>query len=234
MSGALTAFVFARGGSKGLPGKNLRLLGGKSLLAHAVETALAVDRIDRVVVSTDDEAIAAEARNVGAEVPFMRPDDLAGDASPEWLAWRHALEKMAEVDGKPLDVFVSVPTVSPLRRAEDVAACIERFDEGDVDVAFVVTEARRSPYFNMVSLDAAGHAGLVIPPSELHHRRQDVPVVYDMTTVCYVARADFVRRADGLFDGKAGVSVVPPERAVDVDTALDMRIAEALYADREG
>ena len=85
------AFVFARGGSKGLPGKNLRQFAGKPLIAHAIEHALAVPRIDRVIVSTDSPDIASVARDFGAEVPFLRPADLAADDSPEWLSWRHAL-----------------------------------------------------------------------------------------------------------------------------------------------
>lgn len=229
MSGALTAFIFARGGSKGLPGKNLHPLAGKPLIAHAIETALAAQRVGRVLVSTDDPAIADAARAWGAEVPFMRPAELAADDSPEWLAWRHAIQTMDDIDGAPLDVFVSVPTTSPLRQACDIDACIARFDDGDVDVALAVTEAHRNPYFNMVTVDGQGHAGLVIAPEALHHRRQDVPAVYDVTTVCYVARPAFVMTANGLFEGRVGVSRVPRERAVDIDTPLDMTIAEALY-----
>ena len=93
------AVIFARGGSKGLPGKNIRPLAGKPLIAWAIEHALAVKRIDRVIVSTDSEEIAAVAREYGAEVPFLRPAELARDDSPEWLAWRHALNYFLNVDG---------------------------------------------------------------------------------------------------------------------------------------
>ena len=85
------AFIFARGGSKGLPGKNIRLLGGKPLIAWSIEHARAVQRIDRIIVSTDSQEIANVAKEYGAEVPFIRPEQIAGDTSPEWLAWRHAL-----------------------------------------------------------------------------------------------------------------------------------------------
>ncbi|MCB0791915.1 MAG: acylneuraminate cytidylyltransferase family protein [Flavobacteriales bacterium] len=223
-----TAFVFARGGSKGLPGKNLRLLAGKTLIAHAVESALAAKGIGRVVVSTDHPGIARAAAAAGARIPFQRPAELAADTTPEWLAWRHALD-WAEADHGPLEAFVSVPPTAPLRAPEDIEACLDRFARGDADVVLCVTEAHRNPYFNMVTLDDAGRAALVIPPDGPVARRQDAPAVYDITTVCYVVRPDFLRRAEGLFQGTVAAVTVPVERAVDIDTALDLRVAEALY-----
>ena len=98
-SNSVVAFVFARGGSKGLPGKNLRPLAGKPLIAHAIEHALAVPRIERVIVSTDSTDIAQVARDFGAEVPFMRPAELATDDSPEWLSWRHAVDFVRQEEG---------------------------------------------------------------------------------------------------------------------------------------
>lgn len=225
-------FVFARGGSKGVPGKNLRPLGGRPLIAHAVQTALASRHLTRVVVSTDDPAIAEAARQAGAEVPFLRPAELAQDASPEWLAWRHAIAEIERRDGRAFDAFVSVPTTSPLRAPTDIDACIERFGVGDCDVVVTVSPAHRSPYFNMVTLDPQGLARLVIPPEHAIATRQTAPKVYDMTTVCYVARPSFVMTANGLFEGRVAAVNVPAERALDIDTELDLTIAEALYARR--
>lgn len=219
------AFIFARGGSKGLSGKNLRPLRGKSLIAHAIDQAKASRYIDRVVVSTDDPEIAEAARAAGAEVPFLRPADLAGDRSPEWLAWRHALEQLAG----EVDEFVCVPTTSPLRAPCDIDACIERFRRGDVDTVMTVTPAQRSPWFNMVTVDEAGHAARVIEPEQDLHHRQTAPPVFDVTTVCYVADPAFIMNADGLFAGRVGTIQVPAERAVDIDTEVDLRVAEALY-----
>ena len=109
--------VFARGGSKGLPGKNTRLLGGKPLIAHAIAAARATALIERVIVSTDDPAIAAVAREYGAEVPFLRPAELAADEAPEWLAWQHAVRELAAMDGgRTMDVLVSVPGTACARR----------------------------------------------------------------------------------------------------------------------
>ena len=123
------AFIFARGGSKGLPGKNIRPLGGKPLIAWSIEHALAIKRIARVIVSTDSEEIAAVARDYGAEVPFIRPAELARDDSPEWLAWRHALNFLRETTGELPEVMVSVPTTAPLRLALDIENCLDEYEK---------------------------------------------------------------------------------------------------------
>lgn len=235
MSGApdqksgVTAFVFARGGSKGLPRKNVLPLGGKPLIAHAIEQALAVGRIGRVVVSTDDPEIADAAREAGAVVPFLRPPELAADDAPEWLAWRHAIDWLEADQGGLPPLFVSVPATAPLRLPEDIARCIDRYDRGDCDMVFAVTPAARSPWFNMVILDDAGLARLVNPPAELVQRRQAAPRCYDMTTVCYVTSPAHIRRAAGVLDGRCAAVEVPRRRALDIDDAYDMAVAEALW-----
>lgn len=109
----IDSFIFARGGSKGLPGKNIRMLAGKPLIAWSIEHAKAVSCIDRVIVSTDSEEIAEVAQNYGAEVPFLRPHDLAKDDSPEWLAWCHALRYLGDNNMGMPDIMVSVPVTAP-------------------------------------------------------------------------------------------------------------------------
>lgn len=222
------AFIFARGGSKGVPGKNIKPLAGKPLIAHAIAVARATPGIDSVIVSTDDEAIAAVARAYGAEVPFMRPPELAQDTSSEWLAWRHAIAWVLQQRG-PFDLFVSLPTTSPFRAVDDVVAVIAAMAvDPAADIAITVAEANRSPYFNMVKLGSAGYAELVIAPEGHVIRRQDAPAIFDITTVAYAARPAFVLRANGLFEGKVCTVVVPAERALDIDTPYDFRLAEAL------
>lgn len=221
-----TAFIFARGGSKGLPGKNIRPLAGKPLIAWSIEHALAVKRIDRVIVSTDSEEIAAVARKYGAEVPFIRPAELARDDSPEWLAWRHALNYLQEKDGVLPAAMVSLPATAPLRSPLDIEHCLDEFEKGDADAVITVSEAHRSPYFNMVKTNEDGTVGLVIPPESTIARRQDAPVVYDMATVAYVANPEFVFAKNALFEGRVRAVKVPIERAVDIDTLLDFQMAE--------
>jgi CMP-N-acetylneuraminic acid synthetase len=227
------SFIFARGGSKGVPGKNVRMLGGKPLIAWSIEQARAVKRIERVFVSTDSAEIAAVARQYGAEVPFLRPAHLARDNSPEWLAWRHGLEYLMNTTGELPDVMVSVPPTAPLRLPEDIDACLDDYERGNVDAVVTVSDAHRSPYFNMVVVGGDGFANLIIPPENGIERRQDAPPVFDMTTVAYAVSPDFVMQRNGIFEGRVRAVRVPVERALDIDTLFDFRIAEFLINERK-
>lgn len=226
------ALICARGGSKGLPGKNVRPLAGRPLIAWAIGHAKAVQRISRVIVSTDSEEIAAAAHEAGAEVPFLRPAELAQDNSPEWLVWRHALNYLKETGGSYPDALVTVPATAPLRAVEDIERCVDEYEKGGADVVITVTDAHRSPYFNMVKVQSDGYVGLVIPPDGSVFRRQDAPAVYDVTTVAYVVRSEFVMTRNGIFEGLVRHVHIPAERALDIDTPLDFKIAECLMASR--
>lgn len=227
------AFIFARGGSKGLPGKNIRPFGGRPLIAWSIEHAFSIKRIARVIVSTDSEEIAAVARDCGAEVPFIRPAELALDNSSEWLAWRHALNFLRETTGELPEVMLSVPTTAPLRLALDIENCLDEYEKGGADMVITVTDAHRSPYFNMVKADVDGTVGLVIPPNTAISRRQDAPVVFDMATVAYVASTKFVMSHNSIFEGRVRAVNIPSERAIDIDTLLDFQMAEFLLSVRE-
>jgi N-acylneuraminate cytidylyltransferase len=234
MSGQTIACVFARGGSQGIPRKNLRLLGGKPLVGIAVETARESGLVDRVVISTDDSEIADVARSYGAEVPFMRPAELARSDSPEWLAWRHAVKQLWPAGSGADDALISVPPTAPLRAVEDVDAVINMLREGDADVVVTMTPSARSPYFNMVRVDEAGRASLLVEQGTGIARRQDAPVSYDLTTVAYAVRPTFVLSANATFEGMVRGVIVPQERALDIDTEFDLRIAACLLAERTG
>lgn len=227
------AFIFARGGSKGLPGKNIRPLAGKPLIAWSIEQTLAVKRIERVIVSTDSEEIASVAREYGAEVPFMRPMELSGDDSPEWLAWRHALTHVRDTSGAAPETMVVVPATAPLRMPVDIENCLDEYERGDAEIVITVSDAHRNPYFNMVKRNSDGTVGLVIPPTSAVVRRQDAPQVYDMTTVCYVAKSEYVMTNDSIFGGRVRAVQIPIERAIDIDSLLDFQIAEKLLSLRE-
>lgn len=220
------AFIFARGGSKGLPGKNIKPLAGKPLLQYSIDTALASPSIDKVFVSTDDSDIAKVAIESGA-VLIERTTELATDTSPEWLSWRHAIEWTEQNYGE-FDGFISLPATSPLRGVEDVEAAIEQRIKVDADICISVTPASRSPYFNMVKKTPDGLVGLV-NESELDiTRRQDVPEVFDITTVVYATTPQFVLNSYGLFSGKVTSIEVPKARAVDIDDIYDFRLAETI------
>jgi len=221
-------FIFARGGSKGLPGKNIRPLGDKPLIAWSIEQALSIDRIEKVIVSTDSEEIADIARSYGAEVPFMRPKALSEDNSPEWMAWRHALIFIFESTGSYPEVMVSIPATSPLRSPLDINNCLDEYEKGEVDAVITIAESSRSPFFNMVKADSEGYFDLVVKNGSNFVRRQDVPEVFDVTTVCYVVRTSFVMSHDFLFQGRVKGVIVPKERSIDIDTLFDFEVAEAI------
>jgi len=226
------AFIFARGGSKGLPGKNIRLLGDKPLIAWSIQQALEIERIERVIVSTDSLEIAATAREFGAEVPFLRPPELATDESPEWLAWRHGLEYLKATTGFMPEIMISVPATAPLRLTIDIENCLDEYEKGGADIVITITDAHRNPYFNMVKPNSDGTYCLVNALGPTITRRQDAPEIYDVTTVCYVANSVFVMKRNSIFEGRVRAVHVPIERAIDIDTLLDFHVAEAILRER--
>jgi N-acylneuraminate cytidylyltransferase len=220
------AFIFARGGSKGLPGKNIRPLAGKPLIQYSIDVALAAPSIDQVFVSTDDADIAEVAKKGGAIV-IDRPKVLANDTSPEWLSWRHAIEWVNEHHGE-FKGFVSLPATSPLRSIDDVENAITKRVTEKANMCISVTPASRSPFFNMVKQTGSGMVELVNKPISDVTRRQDAPEVFDITTVAYVSTPDFVLNNYGIFSGTVTSIEVPKERAVDIDDIYDFMLAEVI------
>lgn len=224
------AFIFARGGSKGLPGKNTRLLAGKPLLQYSIDTALSAPSIDQVFVSTDDPLIAEVALQCGA-LRIERPAELASDTSPEWLSWQHAVKWVTEHYGE-FENFISLPATSPLRNVTDVESAIEQRKIKNADICISVTPSGRSPYFNMVKKLDNGFIELVNNPDNDVARRQDSPEVFDITTVVYATTTQFVMNNYGIFSGKVTCINVPKNRAVDIDDIYDFKLAETII--REG
>lgn len=224
-----TAFIFARGGSKGVPQKNIYPVAGRPLIAHSIRSALASNSVGRVVVSTDNPEIAKAAKKSGAEV-LDRPEELATDSAPEVLAWRHALDCFPELfSGSDPAPFISLPATSPLRAPEDIDAAVARFKSGEFDVIFGITPSHRNPYLNMVVQDQQGMIKLALGGSA-GVRRQDVPEMFDITTCVYVARPGHIRNCVKLIDGRAGYVLIPVERSLDIDTYFDLHVAELLLS----
>ena len=223
------AFVFARGGSKGIPKKNLLSIGGIPLLARSIRTAQRITEIERVFVSTDDTEIAETARNYGAEI-ITRPPELAQDDSPEWLAWQHAVSWVIRYHGE-FSRFVSIPTTAPLRSDEDVLACLEALTP-DWDLVMTMTPSTRSPWFNIVTEEPGGKLRLVANQYDGVFRRQDVPSTYDLTTVAYTAWTAHILGRNSIWSGKVRGVKVPPERALDIDNEYDLQIARWLLESR--
>ena len=228
----ITAFIFARGGSKGLPNKNIKILNGKPLIAWSIEHAKAVKRVGRVIVSTDSEEIARIAREYGAEVPFMRPLELATDESPEWLSWQHGLKYLESTDGCLPDLMVSIPATAPLRDVEDINNVIDEYQRNDTDMVITVTESYRSPFFNIVKEGLNGYVDLFMSSEKVVSRRQDCPKTFDITTVAYAARPSFVLNKKNMFEGRVRQVIVPKETSLDIDTLFDFEFAEYMFKKR--
>ncbi|MDA9210906.1 acylneuraminate cytidylyltransferase family protein [Methylophilaceae bacterium] len=223
---SIVAFIFARGGSKGLPDKNIKIFNGKPLIAWSIEQAKTVNRVDKVIVSTDSEVIAKIAREYGAETPFIRPAELATDNSPEWLSWQHALKYLQNSnDGLP-DLILSIPPTSPLRDFSDLDKIIDEYQKGNADIVISVTESNRSPFFNIVREGVEGYINLFASVKEEISRRQDCPKTYDITTIGYAAKPSFILNNKSIFEGRVRQVIFPKERSIDIDTLLDFEIAE--------
>ena len=223
----ILTIIPARGGSKGVPRKCLREVGGRTLLEIAVGHARQVDRLDRVLVSTDDPEYAAVGEAAGAEVPFLRPADLASDEAAEIDAWRHLIAHL-DAEGARPDVLVTFPATAPLRSPSDVDQALDLFFRTGADLVVTGTPAARHPSFNMVSLDDRGWASVAAPVEEGLVRRQDAPPLWDLATVTFVADTSYVEATGHLLDGRVALSPVPRERAVDIDDEFDLRVADLL------
>jgi CMP-N-acetylneuraminic acid synthetase len=222
------AFIFARGGSKGLNKKNIKSFAGKPLIAHSILQALECKIFEKVFVSTEDHEIAEISSAYGAEV-IIRPDDLAEDDSPEWLAWRHAILYVEENYGA-FEQFVSLPPTSPLRSKTDILDSIALLNKNpDADLCLSITKSSRNPFFNMVAKGDKNFLELAAKPEISITRRQDAPIVFDITTVAYIAKTNYVKQKEGIFSGSVVGYEVPKERSVDIDDILDFQFAEFLY-----
>ena len=221
------AFIFARGGSKGVRDKNIRPVAGKPLIVHSIESALASRYIERVIVSTDSENISEVAREYGAEV-LVRPAELAGDKTPELLAWKHAIEACRDrLNGTA--TFISLPATSPLRIPEDIDAAIEEFQRGQCDILFGITQSHRNPFLNMVTITDAKLLEVVNAGSNAM-RRQDVPEVFDVTTCVYVGNPEYIMSCEKLMQGRVGYIEIPVERSLDIDSEYDLYLADLVLA----
>ena len=235
---SVLALVPARGGSKGLPGKNLAEVGGRSLVARAIEVARAEPRIDTVAVSSDDPAILEAATRAGAEA-WRRPAALAGDAVATLDVVRHHLGEHPEVE-----VLVLLQPTSPLRVPADVAACLDLLDatgsegpEGPggpaTPVGSVVTVTPlEHPWQWSVELGEGGGVSPVAGWPAFSRRRQDLPAGYRLNGAVYVVRREWLERAGAFVGPGTRAVVMPPERSVDVDSAADLALARALTSHR--
>lgn len=222
------ATICARGGSVGLPGKNIRLLGGKPLIVHSIEQALATTGIDRVYVSTDASDIAEVARNAGAEVPFQRPADLATNEIGKLPVLEH-LVSWVEANVGEVGIIVDLQPTSPLRLPSDISAAMELLDD-TTNIVITGYEADKNPYYDMIEYALDGSVKLVKQTPAAVVARQQAPKVFAMNGSIYVWRREHL--SDGVWKNRPRLYVMPRERSVDIDEPLDFDIAELMISMR--
>jgi CMP-N,N'-diacetyllegionaminic acid synthase len=232
---AIYCVIGARGGSQGIPGKNIRPLLGKPLIAWSIEHALAVPEIDHVLVSTDSPDIARVAREHGADVPFTRPDSLAGSTVGKFDVWKHALEACEAHYGDPCDIYLDLDCTNPLREPSDIQRLLAQFLQArgrGVDAVFTICEARKNPYFNLVEPDGQGALRMSKKLGPTVVRRQDAPRVYEHVASIYALDPAFIRRAGHLLDGHAEGYDIGQDKCFDVDSEFDFELIEFLLTRR--
>ena len=224
--------ICARGGSKGVPGKNIRPLLGKPLIAWTIEQAKASGLFSHVAVSSDSLEILAVADAAGADLTLRRPDDLASDTARKVDAIKHAVLAAEDALGMRFDVLVDLDATSPLRNVDDIRGAVDLLErEGRTNV-ITGALARRSPYFNLVETTAEGNAALSKPVAGGIARRQDVPAAFDMNASIYVWDRDKFFENPAIFYPDTGLYEMPEDRSVDIDSELDFKIVETIMRER--
>lgn len=219
----------ARGGSKGIPHKNVRLLAGRPLITYSIDVALQLaPSVAHVVVSTDSEAIAAVARGAGADVPWLRPAHLATDTSGSREVILHAMDQ-AEAAGVEYDCVVLLQPTSPLRTAADVAACLALYTP-EIDMVVTVREASCNPYYDCFETDPATGYLHVSKGDGLITRRQDAPKAWQYNGAVYVINPQSLRAMPLGAMPRRVACPMPSDRSVDLDTLFDWQMAENILA----
>jgi len=226
------AFIPARGGSKTVPRKNIRLLAGKPLIAWTIETALACPSLERVIVSTDDPEIAGIARQYGAETPFLRPAALAQDDTPDLPVYRHAYEWLRDREDDPPDVVVWLRPTAPLRTVEDVEGVIRLLATSGADSVRSVCPAQHHPYWmKRLEGDRLLPFDATIDISN-YYRRQLLPPAYRLNGAVDALRCRAAPAEGMLFGGDMRGYVMPEARSLDLDTEFDFAVLELLFEQR--
>lgn len=230
---SVLAIIPARGGSKGISRKNLRQVGGRSLLARAVGAARRCPLVDNVLVSTDDEEIAREALACGAEVPFMRPAELACDTAPTIPVLVHAAHAWETATGRRPTILVLLEATVPFRRADHVTRALQRYRQGDCRSVISVCPLERKPQ-NILRKCEVGHVERYIrSPLETFSRRQDMSHLCRLSSGVYVVGRDDFLSAEKLVLEPVGYIEMTPTESINIDDELDLMLAE-LVAEKHG
>ena len=224
--------IGARAGSKGVVGKNFLPVSGKPLIDWSLDQLFAAPEIDAVVVSTDCPKIYAHALAKGALDIGLRPAALASDTAAKWHVWQHSLNAAEARLGADITAFVDLDCTSPLRLQQDITDALKLFESQRPDMVMSCCEASKNPYFNLVEPDETGALRVSKPLPGGVVARQQAPQVWEHAASTYVLDPAYLRRAKSLFEGRVIPYLMPPERCVDIDAPLDLKIVELLLKER--
>lgn len=223
----ILAVIPARGGSKGLPRKNVLPLAGKPMIAWTIEAAKKSRYIDRLIISTDDDEICRTAKEWGAEVPFVRPKELAEDDTSVYDVLFHALDSINE----SFDYIALIQCTSPLRTVEDIDGCIDFCVSRDAPSCAAVVEPAKSPYW-MFELQADNKMTPLLRQDEIPYRRQDLPITYAISGLMYISKINWFRETRSMLaEGTIGY-LTSNDNTCDVDSMIDFKLAEIQLAER--
>lgn len=223
--------IGARGGSTGVVNKNILPICGKPLIAWSIEQAMQSKYVDRVIVSTDSKDIAEVSSFYGAEIPFMRPAELATSASGKFSVFKHALLECSQIYSINYDTYLDLDCTNPLRDPIDIDLALSllwKEENNAADGVFSVCEARKNPYFNLVEPNVDGFMDFSKRCNPPIVRRQDAPQVFEHVASIYALRPGFIRRSRNLFDGNLLGYDIGQEKSLDIDAPFDFELVEYL------
>ena len=232
MTSTVLATICARGGSKAVPGKNIRPLAGRPLIAYTIDCARQAETVGHIVVSTDSDEIAAVAESCGISVGFRRPAEMASDTAPKVPTILHATSYVEKRFGFMPDIVVDLDITVPLRIPADIDSCVRVLESNpELDAAVSVYEAERNPYYNMVEYDGT-RIKLVKTGERGYTRRQDAPDVYSVSGSTFGYKRSSLGTVKHLYEGKWGAYTIPRNRGIDIDTEVDFELVSTLLARR--
>ena len=225
--------ICCRGGSKGVMGKNTRLLNGLPLLTYTINAAQQSKYLNNLIVSSDSQVILDIANSSGVAITFVRPDDLSTDTASKWPVFIHAVEEYEKLTGKTVRYIVDMDVTVPLKTTQDIDnAILLALQSPEIDVVITGYEPERNPYFNMMEINDSGFAEVVKKTPSPIVRRQDAPKVFSLTPAAYVIKKEALYQYQHWSEAKCMISEMPRERSIDIDTELDFKLIEFLMNEK--
>ena len=223
------AFIFARGVSKGIKNKNIKLFNGKPLIYYPINLAKKISKIKKIFVSSDDKKILKIAKKYGAET-ILRPKSISRDNSSEIKAWKHAIYYLIKKKEK-FDNFICLPCTSPLRTKKDIYSAIKKIKKKN-DIILGITKSNKTPDFNMVK--KLGNRIKLLSKKKLLHTRQEAQKTFDLTTIIYACNLKYILNIkNSLWEGNVKYIEIPKIRSIDIDDMIDFKLAEFIYRNKK-